>query len=360
VKFNEINVIAAGEGYYVRHDKDTNQAYGYSLIDGDKLWGPVQLEGNSLSTLARGGAIAYGKVYVWDFGGMVYAVDLETGNVEWTFSRGSAGYENPYGVYPIWHYGSQTIADGKLFLSESRMYEPPLFPNARRLAINCTTGELVWSVLGFYGRDTGAIADGYLLSYNSYDCQVYTFGKGQTDTSIIIENDVVVEGHNVLAKGMVIDESPGTKDPDRVARFPDGVPAVCDDNMSAWMEYVYMQQAKPTDAISVDVTLTVLDPNGNCYDIATATTDVEGFYSAVFAPPVPGKYTIYTTFSGSESYWPSSAVSAFNVEEAPEPTAAPTPTPAPMTDTYVLGIGAGAIIAIIVIGLVLILMLRKR
>ena len=104
----------------------------------------------------------------------------------------------------------------------------------------------------------------------------------------------------------------------------------------------------------------MLDPNGNCYDVATATTDLDGFYSATFTPPVPGKYTVYVTYAGSESYWPSSAVSAINVENAPEPTVAPTATPAPMTDAYVLGIGAGSIIAIVAIGLLIILMLRKR
>ncbi len=360
VKFNEIPIVAAGEGYYVRHNKDQNTAYGYSAINGDQLWGPVQLESNPLATLARGAAIAYGNVYIWDFAGFVHAIDLETGNVEWTHTRGSAGYENPYGVYPIWHFGSHSIADGKLFLSESRMYDPPLFVNARRLAINCTSGELIWSVSGFHGRNTGAIADGYLICYNSYDAQIYTFGKGPTATSAMIQQDVVTEGDSVLIQGMVTDESAGTKDSNRVARFPDGVPAISDENMSAWMEYIYMQQAKPIHAIGVDVTITVLDPNGNIYDVATATTDVTGFYSATFAPPVPGKYSVYVAFAGSESYWPSTAATALYVETAPEPTPAPTPTPAPMTDMYVLGLGGAAIIAIVAIGLLLVLLLRKR
>ena len=360
IDFHEIGVVAAGDGYYVRHDKDTNQVYGYSLLTGEQLWGPVQLEGNALSVLARGAAIAYGLVYIWDFGGYVNAVELETGTVVWTFHRGTAGYGNPYGIYPIWHFGSHSIADGKLFLAEGRMYDPPLFADARRLAINCTDGTLVWSVLGFHARNPGVIADGYLLAYNSYDAQVYTFGKGQTATSVAIQDDTVPEGDSILVKGMVTDESPGTKDSNRMARFPDGVPAISDANMSAWMEYVYMQQPKPAEAMGVDVTINVLDPNGNSYDVATATSDVNGFYSATFTPPVPGKYTVYATFSGSESYWPSSAVTALNVESAPQPTVAPTATPAPMTDTYVLGLGAGSIIAIIVIGLLVILMLRKR
>jgi hypothetical protein len=305
-------------------------------------------------------AIAYGKVYIWDFGGYVNAIDLKTGAINWTFTRGSSGYDNPYGDYPIWGYTSQSIADGKLFLSEGRMYDPPLFPNAQKLAINCTDGSLVWSVLGFYARDTSAIADGFMLAWNSYDCQIYTFGKGQTATTATIQDDVITHGDSVLVKGMITDESPGTKDSNRIARFPHGVPAVSDESMSAWMEYVYMQQPKPTNATGVKVTLSVLDPNNNCYDVGTTTSDTNGFYKLSFTPEVPGEYTVYATFASSESYWPSSAVTAINVVEPPQATPPPTPTPAPMTDTYVLGIGTAAIIAIVVATIVIVLMLRKR
>jgi len=360
VLYHEINVIAAGEGYYVRHDKDLNQEYGYSLTTGQQLWGPVQLEGNSLSTLAAGGAIAYGKFYKWDFAGFVSAIDLATGHIAWTFSRGSAGYENPYGVYPIWHFGSQSIADGKLFLSESRMYDPPLFPNARKLAINCTDGKLVWSVLGFFGRNTGAIADGFLLGYNSYDAQIYTFGKGQTATTAIIQDTILPFGDDVLITGTVLDKSPGTEDSDRLARFPNGVAAVSDESMAAWMEYVYMQQPKPTDAKGVEVTIEVLDANNNFRTIGTTKTDANGFYSLMWAPDIPGKYTVLASFKGSESYWGSSAETAFGVMEAPEPTLAPTASPASVADQYfVPGIGI-IVAAIAVVGIVLALLLRKR
>ena len=143
-RFHEIGVIAAGEGYYVEHDKDTNQAYVYNLLTGEQVGGGIHLKGSSLSTLARGGAIAYGKCYIWDFGGYVNAIDLATGTLSWTYVPKSVGYDTPYGINPIWHFGSHSIADGKLFLAESRMYDPPLFPNAHRIAINCTDGSLVW------------------------------------------------------------------------------------------------------------------------------------------------------------------------------------------------------------------------
>jgi len=126
------------------------------------------------------------------------------------------------------------------------------------------------------------------------------------------------------------------------------------------MEYVYMQKPKPADATGVEVVLSVLDPNGNSYEVGRTTSDASGMFSCAFTPEVPGKYTIIATFEGSESYLPSNAETAINVEEAPAATPAPTPTPAPMTDTYVLGIGAAAIIAIVAIGIVIILMLRKR
>jgi hypothetical protein len=354
----DVALLAASDGVYVLHNKDTDEAYGYSLKTGAQLWGPVKLPGNAWSHISRSAQIAYGTVFIWDFGGYVNALNATTGKIEWTFTPRSSGYNTGYGIYPLWYTGS--VCDGKLFLSESHMYNPPLFPGAQRLAINCTTGELVWSVLSFCGRVPAAHADGYMVQWNSYDSQIYTFGKGPTATTVAASPEVSVYGSSVLVKGMVTDESSGTKDSDRKARFPNGVPAIADESMSPWMEYVYMQQPKPTNATGVKVVLTVLDPNNNCYDVATATSDVNGFFSSVFTPKVAGKYTIIATFEGSKSYWGSSAQTAINVEEAPAATPTPTPTPAPMTDTYVMGFGIGMIIAIAVVGLLLYLLLRKR
>jgi hypothetical protein len=170
-EFNEIGVIAVGDGYYVEHDKDTNTAYVYNLNTGAQVGGAISLGGSGLSTLSRGGAIAYGKCYIWDYGGYVYAIDLATGTKVWTITPTSAGYDTPYGIYPLWHFGTHSIADGKLFLSEGRMYDPPLFSGAKKLAINCTDGSIVWSILGTYAREPSAIADGYMVGYNSYDAQ---------------------------------------------------------------------------------------------------------------------------------------------------------------------------------------------
>jgi hypothetical protein len=103
--------------------------------------------------------------------------------------------------------------------------------------------------------------------------------------------------------------------------------------------------------------LDVIDANGNYRNIGTATSDANGAFSLVWEPDIPGKYTLIATFGGSESYWRSSAETAFNVEEAPQPTPEPTPEPAPMTDTYVSGFGIAIIVAIAIVG---VLLLRKR
>ena len=137
------------------------------------------------------------------------------------------------------------------------MYDPPLFADAHKVAINCTDGSLVWTDLGFYGREPSAIADGYMVAWNSYDCQIYTYGKGPSETTTSVQQNVVQYGSSVLITGNVWDKSTGTTDNDRSARFPEGVPAVSDDSQTAWMAYVYMQQPKPTNATGVPVTVFV-------------------------------------------------------------------------------------------------------
>jgi len=376
----DIALLAARDGVYILHNKDTNEAYGYSLTNGQKMWGPVKLPGNAWSSISRAAEIAYDKVFIWDFGGYVNALDLNTGIIEWTLTPRSSGYDAPYGIYPLWHFGTQTIADGKLFLSEGSMYNPPVHP-AYRLAISCETGEIIWSILSYSGRCPGAVADGYLLEWNSFDSQLYAFGKGPTITSIEIENDAIAKGESVMIKGTVIDNSPGTKDTDREARFPHGVPAITDACMSDWMEYVYMQQIKPTDITGVEVKLTALCPDGNTYDIGTVTSDANGLYKRLWEPTMEGEYTIIATFDGSESYYPSSSETAIGVtaaQAAPTPTSTiePTVTPIQPTESAVItpsvmpptdqGITTetlliiGAAIIVIVVIAAAVLLLKKR
>jgi hypothetical protein len=363
-KEKDVSLIAARDGVYVLHSKDTNEAWGYSLENGELLWGPIAIPGNAWSSISRTGQIAYGNFYKWDFGGYCNAFDLETGELQWTFTRGSAGYDAPYGIYPLWTY-QQSFVDGKIFLAEGSLYNPPLHPS-KILAIDAITGELVWDMLFYGSRMCAAHADGMMVMWNSFDKQIYTFGKGPTETTVTASPKVTANGGSVLLEGNVMDISSGSKQSGVVERFPKGLPTASDGTMTEWMEYVYMQQPMPTEFIGVTVKLETLDPNNNFYEIGTVTTDGAGMFKILWEPPVPGEYTIYASFAGSESYWPSFAETAIGITEAPapsipiepdEPTEPEEPV-APMISTEVAVIAAVAVVALI--GVVAYWILRKR
>jgi hypothetical protein len=159
-----------------------------------------------------------------------------------------------------------------------------------------------------------------------------------------------------------MDIAAGTKQNEQAARFPNGVPAVSDASMGDWMEYVYMQKPRPTNATGVTVSIDAVDPNNNFIHIGTVTSDTNGLFSYAWkTPDIPGKYTIIATFTGSEGYWPSYAETAMYVEEAPAATPTPAqPQPAPDPTLTIIGTGIAIIIAVAIVGIMLARMLRKR
>jgi hypothetical protein len=179
------------------------------------------------------------------------------------------------------------------------------------------------------------------------DNRIYCFGKGPTATIVTASPKVLVHGDSVLIEGTVTDQSPGAK----------GTPAIADDSMTEWMEYLYHQRSMPTNAKGVTVTLDVIDANGNYRSIGTATTDISGTFSYMWQPDIPGKYTLIATFQGSKSYYASYAETAFGVTEAPSVTPQPE-YPQPIDPTWtIVGMGIVLLIAIVIIG---ILLLRRK
>jgi hypothetical protein len=203
------------------------------------------------------------------------------------------------------------------------------------------------------------VADGIITYLNIYDMQIYAIGKGPSATTVTASPKVSTNGDQVLIEGTVTDQSAGAKKKVQTGEF-NMVPAVSDESMGAWMEYIYMQKPCPSNTTGVTVLLQTLDPNGNFYDIGTTTTDAYGNFKLLWKPPVAGEYSIIATFSGSESYWQSYAETALGVTEAPGATPGPTPVPASMTDTYIAAATAGIIAAIVVVGLVIVLIIRRR
>ena len=130
--------------------------------------------------------------------------------------------------------------------------------------------------------------------------------------------------------------------------------------MTAFMEYVYMQQEQPTNTTGVPINLFVVDANGNYRSIGTTKSDASGKFAFTWTPDIEGDYAVIASFAGSESYY-SSEDEAFFTAAAP----LSTPTAAPQVSfesiqNYVLAIGAAVIVVIVIIGALIMMMLRKR
>ena len=359
----QYNFSPVSEGCFAWFKQEATQWYGFNARTGEKIWGPTDAYNDSFgmysASFAGAGApnpqVAYGKIFTVGYDGVVHAIDIKTGEIVWEFYSGTT-IDTAYGHYPF--YGGVTIADGVVFATvNEHTPNDPLYRGAKIFAINATDGTQVWDISSWA---TGTIvADGNLIEFNNYDGDLYNIGKGTS--AVTVEAPLVSTnlGASVTIRGTVIDTSPGAMQSELALRFPAGVPAVADESMSGWMEYLYMQQTRPTDTVGVPVTLSVVDANGNYREIGTTTT-INGFFTYNWKPDIEGPYTVYASFVGSESYWPSNAVTSFSVDPA---AATPAPTDAPVqsiADAYLLP-GIIAIIVVIAIGFATtILLLRKR
>ena len=316
----------------------------FDLKDGKELW-TGETSSWPWGTLGAYGVHSYGGMIISLQYDGIAAYDWTTGKVVWFYqSKTPYAYETPYQDNFPFFTGTSRIADGKLYTYNTE--HTPTQPLTRGWRLHCidiTTGEGIWNITG--SMSPGAIADGYLTTSNGYDGYMYVFGKGQSATTVSAPQAALPKDSNVMITGSVLDMSPGNPN----------TPAVADESMSAWMEYLYMQKPIPGDAKGVTVKLGAIDSNGNYQDIGEATSDLGGNFGKSWMPPVEGDYTIMATFEGTESYGSSFDTTYFTVDPAPEPT--PTQTPATQTDTYI----TGSTIAILAgIAIAVFLILRKK
>ena len=103
-----------------------------------------------------------------------------------------------------------------------------------------------------------------------------------------------------------------------------------------------------------------MTPTTTSETIGTTTTDASGTYGFTWTPDISGDFTLYASFAGSNSYYPSSAETSFHagVAATPVPTAvALQPVDNTMT---IVGVGVAIIIVVAIVGALTIMMLRKR
>jgi hypothetical protein len=338
------------------------KAWVFDLNSGSELWetnstyaGQNQYNYYGQSQLVIGNElILYGG-----YSGTMTAFNVKTGNVDWIHNFISVGTESPYGNYPI-QIGA--ASGDKIYVQTwEHSFTIPLYRGPNLSCINATDGTIVWDDLSF-GPGIG-IADGILVANNAIDNEIYAYGRGPSGTTVSAPQIIPSLGQSVMLTGTVTDQTPtGRRDTnDKVVWTLQGTPAVSDDSMTAWMDYKFQQQIYPTNATGVPVSLDIIDPNGNSYNIGTVTTDLNGKYSISFKPDIPGNYQIIASFAGSKSYGPSSDTTYLSVggPEASTPTAIPSTES--VADTYFVPAIAGLfILIIIVLVLVVLMMLRKR
>jgi hypothetical protein len=357
------------DGAYVRFDEGEEVLYAFNMQDGSLRW-QSEPWNNAWGLFTRIYELAYGLVITSGFDGHVRAYDLKNGNLVWDFFKGSSGFENAYGTYP--EYAGFTIADHTVYsTADEHSSDGVLWRGSQLWAINTDTGKLTWKINGMYRHPI--VADGVLVALNSYDGAVYAFGRGPSKTTVSAPQTVIQKGTGVMITGTVTDQTPSSKD----------TPAISDENMGQWMEYLYMQKTIPGDAKGVDVILTAIDTNGATTNIGTVKSDMAGNFGTMWTPPAEGQYTIMATFAGSKSYGPSFGTAYLGVGAAaatPEPAtptppspstpppATPTPTPSPSIieeppqkgpDTA-LYVGITAVVIVAVIAAIALILRRRK
>jgi len=356
-------------GVYVVGSSETFTHYGFSMETGEFLWETEpEIYSNWYGSAPgeRGAIIADGMLISVGVGGIVYAYDIETGNRSWTYEA-----EDPYQEYLFannWWMFNCIYTDGKLYIGTTE--HSPIDPRPRGgpfICLNIENGDVIWRADGLFRQSLwggrAIIGDSIIATQDLYDQRIYAIGKGPSQTTVTIQDDVISEGDSVMIKGIVTDISPGTDDTALRLRFPNGVPAISDEDMNEWMLYVYKQFEMPTNVSGVEVILEALYPNGNYEEIGRVTSDGSGLFKKMWEPPSEGEYTIVARFDGTDSYWGSGAETALGVGPAPSPAGPiepePTePTEAPFITTEIAIIAAVVVVA--VIGIVAYWALRKR
>ena len=315
--------ISYEDGVWTTFTKETMQWTGYSLDSGEQLW-QTDSE-NAWDMYGDNAAVAYGNLYTTGYGGILYCYDIKTGTLKWTYTASNVGHESPYGDnYPL---SIGAISDGKVFLySTEHSPTKPLWRGSSIRAIDVNDGTELWKIQDF-NMGMG-IANGILISGNEYNNMIEAYGKGPSATTVAASPGM---GNAMTIQGTVTDQSPGQTCLGVPAA---GTPAIADQYMEQWMEYLYMQQAMPTNATGVPVTLFISDQNGNVVDTLQTTSDISGHYAVSWTPSSQGLYTVTAAFDGTNSYGPSTGVTSIAVGASsaqPSVTSTPTPTTQPPT-----------------------------
>jgi hypothetical protein len=339
--------VLSANGYYLAFDLRTgNEVWRTRTLDY-----PWDAPGFGSYSVTSG----YGQLY-WMAQTGVYAIDWNTGNINWKHESNAPPFETPFTgsegqtVYPSLNAG--ICADGKIYMYLNRHTpEQPFYRGMPTLCIDVFTGKEVWSVGISGGGDMRrtevqlAVADGYLATAGR-DGFLYVYGMGKSEITLLAPQTSVTVGQKALLTGTILDMSPAQS----------GAPCVSKDSMAAQMEQMHIGASVGgiygnVTLVGVPVSIDAVDPNGNYVHVADVISDgYSGTFSYAFAPKNAGEYTITATFMGDESYGSSFATTYLTVAEGADSG----------TNNTVLYAVIGATVAIIVVMVLCFLIFRKK
>ncbi|MDR1993047.1 MAG: PQQ-binding-like beta-propeller repeat protein [Nitrososphaerota archaeon] len=341
-------------GVYWKHYQPSIQWFSYDATTGKLLGETEPMEGLAIYGGSGRAVLAYDYLYTTGYDGYVRAW-AKNGTKVWEWYAGPSGLDTPYNSWPLHgSYTGPTAGDDKVFIINSE-HTPltEMLRGGRVYAINATTGKEIWSISGSQAEaNPMGVGWSTLVYLNAYDGKIYCFGNGPSETTVSVPANAIEVGEYFTITGTVLDMSPGQE----------GVAAVSDENQAIWMEYLHMQQPKPTNATGVTVKLTAVDPNKNTISIGETTTDLNGVYGLTWTPEVPGLYQVIATFEGSGSYGSSTATTYLSAVQASVSATEPTLQPqTSLADQYLIPGIVAIIVAIAIVGaLQTLLLLKKR
>ena len=380
----QVGPIDGQNDVFMIYFRETMQWSGYDALTGNLLWGPLAPQNSwnyysGTTGLTNPIGVGYGHLYTAGYGGVLYAINCKTGNIDFTWgndindpNNSTFTAETVYGEYPTQVAG---IANNKIYLvEEEHSLNAPAYHGGKTRCVDAFTGKLIWQIYGLSSWQESAVADGYYTWFNMNDQQVYAMGPGPSATTVGVKNDVVPLGSAILITGTITDQTPQAQ--------LRGTAAVADADQEKQMEFLIQHSIDQPNVNGVPVTLSAIDSSGKVIPIGQRTSDgLSGAFKMLWTPPAVGEYTIVANFTGTQAYGPSYASTGIGVTAAgaqpevsptptPTPIVSPTPsaivTPTPMTPQGPGGIPASTIyaiaaaIVIIVIVAVAAVALRKR
>jgi hypothetical protein len=338
-----------GADDFIIFDSTAATFHCYSMLTGAELWeSPSFADSPWATTWTVYGSLTndYDNVYLMLPDGTMAALSLATGEEVWRSTpMPSTEYTN--NVVP--YVEDMVMVGGNIYLYAGYSLSYQINPTPRfamLVCLNATTGDITYTLNG--GIVPSAAANGYVLGQGNSDGILYCLGKGPTKTTVSAPQTAVPRGTAMVITGSVLDMSPAAQDYDSQVLFPNGVPAVADEDMSEFMDYLYMQNStllnNPPTPDGVPVNLFVVKPDGTEEWITTVVSDSDGTYAHEYVPSSEGVYKVIAKFDGSGSYWSSTSQTYFTATpaaaaggaiETEEPTTPPLteePTTAPPTE----------------------------